>query len=131
MGKVRLVHLDARSPERFREVLGERYQEIEEATEGARKLLAGRTIWHVNTTDSGGGVAELLFALLPYIRGIGLDTRWVVVGDGPDFFRVTKRIHNHLHGVEGDGGDLGDAERAIYDRVLTEDARTMAEGVLP
>ena len=30
----------------------------------------------------------------------------------PDFFRVTKRLHNRLHGDAGDGGPLGDAERA-------------------
>lgn len=131
MPKVKLVHLDARSPERFRDILGDRYRQIEEATERAHELLHGRTIWHVNSTAAGGGVAELLFALLPYVRGIGVDTRWIVVGDGADFFRVTKRIHNRLHGVDGDGGDLGDTQRAIYEQVLTDDARTMAERVQP
>ena len=34
----------------------------------------------------------------------------------PDFFRITKRLHNLLHGSPGDGGPLGDAERALYER---------------
>jgi trehalose synthase len=129
--RIRSVHLDARSPERFREVLGELYREIERATERGRKLLRGRTIWHVNTTASGGGVAELLFALLPYVRGIGIDTRWVVVGDGSDFFAVTKRLHNRLHGALGDDGQLGAAESRLYERVLEEDGSLLAEHVRP
>ena len=131
MANVKQVHLDARSPERFRDILGDGYHQIEEATERAHELLHGRTIWHVNSTASGGGVAELLFALLPYVRGIGIDTRWVVVGDGPEFFRVTKRLHNHLHGSSGDGGQLGAEEHATYEDVLAGDARLLAQHVLP
>jgi trehalose synthase len=76
-------------------------------------------------------VAELLFALLPYVRGIGIDTRWVVVGDGSDFFAVTKRLHNRLHGARGDDGELGAAESGLYERVLEEDGSLLAEHVRP
>ena len=72
-------------------------------------------LWTVNSTASGGGVAEMLRSLIGYVRGAGLDARWVVIGGDADFFRITKRLHNHLHGADGDGG-LGATERAIYER---------------
>jgi len=116
-------------PERFRELLGERYAEIERVIERGQALFAGRAVWHVNSTARGGGVAELLQSLLAYARGGGVDTRWVVVGGNPDFFQITKRIHNRLHGSEGDGGPLGDAEHTIYEDTLRENATELADTV--
>jgi trehalose synthase len=55
----------------------------------------------------------------------------MVIGGEPDFFAVTKRIHNHLHGSPGDGGELGEAEREIYERTLAEPARELASMVRP
>ena len=49
----------------------------------------------------------MLQSLLAYARGAGVDARWLTIGGNRDFFRVTKRIHNHLHGAPGDGGALG------------------------
>jgi trehalose synthase len=118
-------------PERFRELLGERYEEIEKLIVRGQELFAGRAVWHVNSTARGGGVAELLQSLLAYARGGGVDTRWVVVGGNPTFFGITKRIHNRLHGSEGDGGTLGDAEHAVYDETLLENADELAATVSP
>ena len=109
-------------PQRFRELLGDRYGELEEAIAQARERFAGRAVWHVNSTARGGGVAELLQSLLAYARGGGVDTRWVVVGGNSDFFQITKRIHNNLHGAAGDGGSLGEAEHKVYDETLREAA---------
>src|SRR5687767_10144256 len=99
------------SPERFRDVVGARYAEVEAAIARAGEVLRGRIIWHVNSTARGGGVAEMLQSLLAYARGAGVDVRWMTIDGTEDFFRVTKRIHNHLHGSPGDGGELGEAER--------------------
>jgi trehalose synthase len=115
--------------ERFRALLGEDYAQVEKAAELGRELFAGRVVWHVNSTAKGGGVVELLSSLLAYSRGAGVDARWVVIGAGPDFFRVTKRIHNNLHGAPGDGGPLGDAERKIYEDALEENADELAATV--
>ena len=113
-------------PERFEEVLDpDRYQEFVEAMEQARELFAGRKVWNINSTASGGGVAEMLHSLLAYAQGVGVDARWLVIGGNPDFFRITKRIHNFLHGSPGDGGDLGDAEREIYDKTLEENEKQL------
>jgi trehalose synthase len=93
----------------------------------ARSAFAGRTIWNVSSTAQGGGVAEMLKTLLPYARGAGVDARWRVIGAGPEFFAVTKRIHNRLHGFAGDGGPLGDAEREQYEAALAPCAAALTE----
>ncbi len=60
--------------------------------------LAGRRIVTVNSTAVGGGVAEILNQLVPLSREVGVDIRWEVIKGGEDFFGVTKRLHNALHG---------------------------------
>jgi trehalose synthase len=76
----------------------------------------------VNSTAKGGGVVELLRPLIAYARGTGVDVRWMVIDGTPGFFEVTKRIHNRLHGSEGDGGPLDERARRIYEDVLAENA---------
>jgi hypothetical protein len=88
-------------------------------------------IWNVNSTAKGGGVVEMLRPLLGYCRGAGVDARWAVISGAPDFFAITKRIHNRLHGFAGDGGPLGDAEREVYEETLAASARELVELVRP
>jgi trehalose synthase len=115
-------------PTKFESLLApERYLGFSETLEVARHALRGRTIWHVNSTEQGGGVAEMLAFLLGYQAGAGIDVRWVVIEGDDDFFEVTKRLHHHLHGEAGDEGDLGPDERAIYDRVLAPNAPRLGE----
>jgi trehalose synthase len=109
-------------PERFADLLGQDYAQVEEARRVAEQLFEGRAVWHVNSTARGGGVVELLTSLLAYARGAGVDARWAVISGTSDFFQVTKRIHNRLHGTPGDGGDLGPREREIYESVLEANA---------
>jgi trehalose synthase len=80
--------------------------------------LAGRVVWNVNSTARGGGVAELLRPLVGYARGVGVDARWVVIDGSPEFFEVTKRLHNRLHGSAGDGRPLDEPARRIYENAL-------------
>lgn len=61
--------------------------------------LKGRRVQMVNSTAVGGGVAEILSALLPLMGEIGLATSWDVLAGGQDFFEVTKSFHNALHGA--------------------------------
>ena len=113
------------SPERFRALLGDDFSRVERAMGEAGRIFAGRVIWHVNSTARGGGVAEMLQSLLAYTRGAGVDARWVTIGGDSSFFRITKRIHNRLHGIDGDGGELGEAERAVYERTLAASAEEL------
>ena len=62
--------------------------------------LKGKTIQHVNSTAVGGGVAEILNRMLPLMKDLGIDSRWDVIKGGWQFFNVTKKIHNALHGRE-------------------------------
>jgi trehalose synthase len=93
--------------------------------------LQGRVIWNVNSTARGGGVVELLRPLLGYSRGAGVDARWVVISGDATFFALTKRLHNHLHGVDGDGGTPTDEERLTYERTLASNAEELAGLIHP
>jgi trehalose synthase len=97
----------------------------------AARALAGRTIWMVNSTAAGGGVAELLRALLPYWSAGELDVRLVVLRAPSRFFTVTKRLHNWLHGDPGDGGELGEGARRIYEGALAPTAERLVAEVRP
>jgi trehalose synthase len=126
-----LVEIPAQPLERYRELLGDEYPRVEAVAERARQEFSSLTIWHVNSTAAGGGVAELLHALLPYVRGAGVDTRWVVAHGEPHYFTVTKRLHNRLHESPGDGGDLGRADREVYDAALRANAEQLEELIEP
>ncbi len=107
----------------------QRVKRLEDNAVLARALMAGRTMWNINATSKGGGVAEMLQALLAYGRGAGVDTRWLVLDGDHEFFRTTKRLHNFLHGSTGDGGELGRREREHYKKVLAYNL-PMAEQVV-
>ncbi|MFN2557533.1 MAG: glycosyltransferase [Nitriliruptorales bacterium] len=118
--------------ERFTSIIAAPHlQRLRDAMAATGLLMAGRTLWHVNSTAAGGGVAEMLPVLLSYLRGAGVDARWVVVGGQPDFFAVTKRLHNLLHGSRGDGGGLGGDERACYDAIAATNAAALTRLVRP
>jgi trehalose synthase len=126
------VDVHPESPDRFRDILPpELFAEFQEAGRRAERRLRGVTVWHVNSTERGGGVAEMLRSLLGYAAAGGLDVRWLVVRGGPEFFEVTKRIHNRLHGSAGDGGDLGPDAQAVYWRSLAPAGADLAELVAP
>jgi trehalose synthase len=96
----------------------ERAALLEAVAERTKVLLAGRTVWNVNSTAHGGGVAELLQTLLAYGQGAGIDTRWFVLTGDERFFTVTKRLHNLLHGFPGDGAGLDQDDLHHYEKVL-------------
>jgi trehalose synthase len=61
--------------------------------------LKGKSILNINSTSVGGGVAEILTRMVPLLRQLEVDAQWdVIKGDGR-FFRITKEMHNALHGV--------------------------------
>jgi len=131
VARPKFIAIPAHSLERFEPLLGDDYAQVQAAASAARELFRGRAMWHFNSTLRGGGVAELLYTLLPYVRGAGIDTRWVVLRESPEFFTLTKRIHNNLHGDPGDGGPLGEAEHALYEGALAASAGHVAGLVRP
>lgn len=84
--------------ERYAAVAGE--EAIEQLLELAQPLKGKRVI-NVNSTKAGGGVAEILTAMVPLMQALGLDARWEVIEGGQDFFQCTKSFHNALQGTRG------------------------------
>lgn len=126
------VEVQSLDPQRLEELIGpERAARFETSAAAARSLLAGRRVVNVNSTATGGGVAELLQTLLAYVRGVGVDARWVVIEGGAEFFEVTKRLHNHLYGSRGDGGPLASEEHARYQHTMQENAGELLSFIRP
>jgi trehalose synthase len=74
---------------------------IEELRATAEKL-SGKVVQNINSTFTGGGVAEILTRMVPLLTQLGVDTRWTTIKGHKDFFDVTKKFHNALHGREED-----------------------------
>lgn len=92
--------------------------------------LKGRKVVMVNSTAQGGGVAELLPPLLGLMRDLGVDAHWLVMEvQDAAFFRLTKCLHNLIHGL-GDPS-LGPADRDLYDRVSAENAKAIEPFLSP
>jgi trehalose synthase len=126
------VHVDAVPLGRLSQLIEtDRAVRLAAQAEQARELMKGRILWNVNATATGGGVAEMLQALLAYTRGARLDARWLVLDGNQEFFRLTKRIHNLLHGSPGDFGPLGEEQRPVYDSVLASNLKALSWVVQP
>jgi len=109
---------------------GQRYLRLVEAADQVRRRLAGRTIWNVNSTATGGGVAEMLQVLVGYVSDFDIPIGWLVVTGDAEFFAITKRLHNQIHG-EGAGGPLNAAEARHYTRILTANAVELLGRIRP
>jgi len=81
----------------YEPIVGKSY--IEELRMLARRL-SGKTVLNVNSTFSGGGVAEILSRLVPLLNQLGVDVRWQTISGEAQFFKVTKKLHNALHGKD-------------------------------
>lgn len=88
----------------FKEKKIEEYAEYVSTDEMARirdtaRPLRGKRVLHLSSTPYGGGVAELLAAIVPLMNDLGLDTQWQVLERDDDFFALTKLLHNSLQGM--------------------------------
>jgi len=96
------------SLEDYREIVGD--EVITEIYQKARSLY-GKHIVHVNSTSTGGGVAEMLNSFIPLMNEIGVDTGWRILHGYYEFFNVTKSFHNSLQGADV---KLNDRVKNIY-----------------
>jgi trehalose synthase len=109
------MHLDDYTP-----IVG--FPVVEEIKWISQKLV-GRRVLNVNSTAVGGGVAEILNRMVPLLREIGVEASWDVIHGGEQFFAVTKKIHNALHGEEV---DLTDSDKEIYWQTQESNLQNMA-----
>ena len=84
--------------------------------------LQGKRVLHVSATALGGGVSEILYALVPLMRDAGLEADWHIVLGREEFFNVTKLMHNAL---QGNPQGLTEEDWEIYDRYNQLNAREL------
>ena len=97
---------------------------IEEIRELAEPLK-GKRVLHLSATAYGGGVAEILYTILPLMRDVGLDAQWQVIYGRDDFFGATKTLHNALQGAPN---DLDAEQWTTWRRYNELNARELAPG---
>jgi trehalose synthase len=93
--------------------------EIIERIRVKAKLLQGLHVVNVNSTYYGGGVSQLLSSETLLLNSLGIRTGWRVIQGSPDFFSVTKKIHNAL---QGDKINLTDRKMQLYEDVIYENS---------
>ncbi len=80
----------------YKDIAGEKaIQDIKSLGE----KLNGKKVIHINSTKIGGGVAEILQRLIPLMKDAGIDAEWKTIEGNDEFYKVTKKMHNALHGV--------------------------------
>jgi trehalose synthase len=121
--------MDVSSDERsaFRLTAVEEYQSLVGSATVERILkkadrLRDLHVVNVNSTYYGGGVAEILSSLTLLMNAAGIRTGWRVIQGRPDFFSITKKMHNAL---QGDDINLSELKRGIYEEVIFENAVRM------
>ncbi len=98
----------------------ELYEELQDLSE----RLKGIQVLHVNATSFGGGVAEILYTLVPLMRDAGLAAEWDVMFGAEPFFNVTKGFHNALQGAPY---ELTVESRAIYEEYNRRSAAALED----
>ena len=131
MSLVRWIEVPQRSAGRLETVVGSRRQSrLDQAAGQFRQRLGERTIWTVSSTAVGGGVAEMLHVLLGYAHDLHVPIRWGVITGDAEFFALTKRLHNQIHGDPA-GGALTAAETDHYATVLDGNAVELLDHIRP
>ena len=107
-----------------------RYERLIRGAGQVRRMLAGHTVWNVNSTAAGGGVAEMLQVLVGYVQDLDVPIGWLVITGDARFFAITKQLHNQLHGSQS-GAPLGAAEADHYAHMLAANATELTAWVRP
>lgn len=89
-------------------------------------LLDGARIVHVNSTRTGGGVAEILNKLVPLMQELGLDTEWLVLTGNSEFYECTKAFHN---GLQGQAADISEKSLRGYERTNADNAEMFRDSL--
>jgi trehalose synthase len=131
MSLVRSVEVARHPVARLEPVIGwQRLARLREAADQFRQRMAGHMIWNVSSTTVGGGVAEMLQVIVGYVKGLDIPAGWAVISGDAEFFVITKRLHNQIHG-EVSGGPLTGADAGHYVRILAANAVELLERIKP
>ncbi|OFW57717.1 MAG: hypothetical protein A2Y75_08225 [Candidatus Solincola sediminis] len=91
------VPVQQKSIEQYRGIVGD--DVLERLYSLAAKLKGARVV-NINSTAHGGGVAEMLYSLVPLFGSLGLQSEWRLIEADQDFFTITKFMHNALQGMD-------------------------------
>ncbi len=107
----------------YAEVAGE---DVIDHLQQLTRQMGGARVVHVNSTRTGGGVAEILNKMVPLMRELGIDTEWEVITGDPDFFQCTKSFHNAL---QGDAIDIPRHLLDNFERINQEHAAELGKSL--
>ncbi len=107
----------------YAEVAGE---DVIDHLQQLTRQMGGTRVVHVNSTRTGGGVAEILNKMVPLMRELGIDTDWEVITGDPDFFQCTKSFHNAL---QGDAIDIPRHLLDSFERINQEHAAELGKSL--
>ena len=93
--------------------------EVVERIRDKAAKLKGLRVANFNSTYYGGGVAETISSLTLLMNSLRLRTEWRVIQGRPDFFSITKKMHNALQGAEI---DLSKIKKEIFEQVIYENS---------
>jgi trehalose synthase len=131
MSLVKPVPVTPRPVAQLEPVIGaERYQNLIQAADRFRGEMSGRAVWNISSTAVGGGVAEMLHALLGYVEDLGFASHWMVITGDAEFFMITKRLHHQIHG-DLSGAVLTAADAGHYARMLAANAVELCAQIRP
>lgn len=86
------------------------------------KRLRDLRVVNISSTFYGGGVAEMLSSSTLLERNLGLRADWRLIQGNPDFFNVTKKLHNALQGADI---NLTELKKGVYEEVAFHNALRM------
>jgi len=107
------------SVEDYKDLVGN--ETVDRILDKARRLNDLHIV-NVSSTYYGGGVAQILSSLTLLMNSAGIKTGWRIIQGRPDFFSITKKMHNAL---QGDDINLTDLKLQIYEEVALENAVRM------
>lgn len=121
-----IVDFTARDPALLAPIVGEeRWTALQSVARHIQGTMHARRVVNITETDPAGPLRDIMRGILGYSRGAGVTVAGYSLRTTVDYATVTRRIGDRLHGMRGDDGPLGDAERLL----LTETARRNLAGI--
>lgn len=81
--------------------------------------LKGQRVAHMNSTYHAGGVVEILLSLVGMMNRLGIDTEWRLLRGTPEFYEVTREMHD---AIQGGTIDLTDEKIQIFEQTFRDNA---------
>jgi len=106
---------------KYAEVAG---RDVVEHLRQLARPLKGLRLVHVNSTRTGGGVAEILHKMVPLMQELGIDIRWEIITGEPAFYECTKSFHNAM---QGNDVDIPERYLKVYEQTNRETAEVLEQ----